>query len=97
MRDEKTQVEKTLYSSEFLVGELKEEIKKMKDAFYKERNHLEEQLKDSQDKITFFRQNQKLLTDMQEQNYANQKEIEKLKQTIKKYEEERLKTRHVQK
>lgn len=67
VRDEKSQIEKQVYQLEFLVSEKNAEIQKLKDDHLKEKILLEDKVKELNDKVTWFRQNQTLLTDQEQQ------------------------------
>lgn len=54
---EKQQVEKQLYQSEFLLQEKNSELYKQRDESMKDRLLLEEQIKDLESKVAWFRQN----------------------------------------
>ena len=56
-RDEKVATEKRLLETEFLVGEKNREIEKMREQNMQERTLNEGQIKDLQDKITWYREN----------------------------------------
>ena len=62
-RDEKTQVEKMQYDTEFLVKEKEAEVKKLRSDFEKERNYLQENIDELKDKVKRQVQNQKSLND----------------------------------
>ena len=66
-RNEKIQTEKQLYQTEFLVAEKNKEIEKIKHENITERNLAEGQIKELQDKVTWFRENQKILGEQQQQ------------------------------
>ena len=55
LRDEKAQVEKQLYDTEFLVGERDKELQKIRDEWIKERQTLKDEISQLQDKVSFFR------------------------------------------
>jgi len=57
VREEKTILEKQLYDTEFIVGEKDRELVKVKEEWATEKTRLNEDLKDLQDKIKFFREN----------------------------------------
>jgi len=66
LRDEKSQVEKQLYETEFLVSEKNSEIQKSRNNWILERTHLEDQIKELTAKVAWFRENQSLLTDQEQ-------------------------------
>lgn len=74
-RDEKSQVEKQLYETEFLVNEKNSEIKKSRNNWILERTHLEDQIKELTAKVAWFRENQSLLTDQEQQINCQKNEI----------------------
>ena len=57
LRDEKSQVEKQLYETEFLVSEKNSEIQKSRNNWILERTHLEDQIKELTAKVAWFREN----------------------------------------
>jgi hypothetical protein len=63
LRDEKSQIEKQLYETEFLVSEKNSELQKARNNWILERTHLEDQIKELTAKVAWFRENQSLLTD----------------------------------
>lgn len=74
-RDEKSQVEKQLYETEFLVNEKNSEITKSRNNWILERTHLEDQIKELTAKVAWFRENQSLLTDQEQQINCQKNEI----------------------
>ena len=60
-RNEKGQTEKQLYQTEFLVAEKSKEIEKIRHENMQERQLAEGQIKDLEDKVKWFRENQKIL------------------------------------
>jgi len=65
VRDEKAAVEKQLYDTEFSVGEKTSELIKIKEGNMKERQLSEQQIRDLEDKVKWFRENQRILSDQQ--------------------------------
>lgn len=65
VRDEKAAVEKQLYDTEFSVGEKTSELTKIKEGNMKERQLSEQQIRDLEDKVKWFRENQRILSDQQ--------------------------------
>lgn len=63
LRDEKVAVEKQLYDTEFLLGERNTELAKTKNEAIETKSQLGDKIAELEDKISFFRQNQKLLTE----------------------------------
>lgn len=63
MRDEKSTVEKQLYDTEFAIGEKQTELTQVKEANLKERTLAEGQIRDLEEKIKWFRENQRILSD----------------------------------
>ena len=57
LRDEKTQTEKKLYETEFIVSEKNSEIQKSRNNWILERTHLEDQIKELTSKVAWFREN----------------------------------------
>ena len=57
LRDEKTQTEKRLYETEFIVSEKNSEIQKSRNNWILERTHLEDQIKELTLKVAWFREN----------------------------------------
>lgn len=97
VRDEKTQIEKQLYETEFIVSEKNSEIQKSRNNWILERTHLEDQIKELTSKVAWFRENQSLLTDQEQQIACQKNEIADLKQSLKKSEDERLKQKDLEK
>ena len=60
-RNEKGQTEKQLYQTEFLVAEKTKEIEKIRNENMQERQLAEGQIKELEDKVKWFRENQKIL------------------------------------
>ena len=60
-RNEKGQTEKQLYQTEFLVTEKTKEIEKIRNENMQERQLAEGQIKELEDKVKWFRENQKIL------------------------------------
>ena len=63
IRDEKALIEKLLYDTEFVIGEKSSELQSVKDANLKERKLSEQQIKELEDKVKWFRENQRILSD----------------------------------
>ena len=63
VRDEKAAVEKQLYDTEFAIGEKTNELMQVKEANCKERTLAESQIRDLEEKIKWFRENQRILSD----------------------------------
>jgi hypothetical protein len=68
LRDEKASIEKQLYDTEYMVGEKDKELNKVKEEWIKDKETLKEEISQLQDKISFFRQNQKLLTEQESES-----------------------------
>ena len=64
-RNEKGQTEKQLYQTEFLVAEKNKEIEKIRYENMQERQLSEGQIKELEDKVKWFRENQKILGEQQ--------------------------------
>ncbi len=67
VRDEKSRVEKKLYETEFLVGQKDVELQRMRDENMQERHLHEGQIKTLEDKVAWFRENQKILQEQQQE------------------------------
>lgn len=61
VRNEKTSVEKKLYETEFMVGQRNQELERMREQNMQERALSERQIKDLEEKVAWFRDNQKML------------------------------------
>ena len=79
VRDEKARVEIQLYETEFLVGQKNVEIDRMREQNMQERHLAEGQIKDLEEKVAWFRDNQKILGEQQLQISLQTREINKLK------------------
>jgi hypothetical protein len=62
-RDEKAIIEKQLMETQFLVNEKEREIERIRADFEKSRRESNDKISELEDKVMFFRQNQKLLTE----------------------------------
>ena len=58
-------VEKQLYDTEFAIGATSTELAAVKDANLKERKLAEQQIRDLEDKVQWFRENQRILSEQQ--------------------------------
>lgn len=65
MRDEKVAIEKQLYDTEFAIGAKSTELTQVKEANMKERKLAEQQIRDLEDKVQWFRENQRILSEQQ--------------------------------
>ena len=65
MRDEKVAIEKQLYDTEFAIGAKSTELAQVKEANMKERKLAEQQIRDLEDKVQWFRENQRILSEQQ--------------------------------
>ena len=63
---DKTKVEQQLYQSEFIVQTRNEELVRMRDQNMQERTLNEGQIKELEEKVAWFRENQKLLSEQQQ-------------------------------
>jgi len=63
LRDEKSEADKKLYQVEFLVSEKERELQKLKDESMKQIRHQESTIDELEKKLAWFRQNQKLLNE----------------------------------
>lgn len=66
LRDEKQLIEKQLLDTEFILGGKERELQKERDSFIAGKQQLIERVRELEDKVSFFRQNQRLLTDADE-------------------------------
>lgn len=67
LRDEKANVEKQLYDTEFLLGDKDKELLKLKEELNESRKKLTGQIDELEEKVAWFRQNQKILTEEDQQ------------------------------
>ena len=67
IRDEKQRIERALVEAEFLVQEKEAELAAVKEKNLKERALADEKLAELVDKVDWFRENQRLLTDQAEE------------------------------
>ena len=78
LRDDKAEAEKQLYETEFVLGEKDRDIERVREESKQQIKFLEDQVSDLKEKVTWFRQNQKLLSEDEEANKGNLKEINEL-------------------
>lgn len=97
VREEKAGVERQLYDTEFVMGEKDRELAKVKEDWIKEREKMKDEIKELQDKISFFRQNQKLLSDQDQETQSQLKDLASLRLNLSKLESEVKKTRDLEK
>lgn len=83
VRDEKATLEKKLYEIEFIVGEKDREYLKLKEESMIEKNQMKELITELDDKVTWFRQNQKILTEDDEKRHEEHLEYQQLKERVK--------------
>ena len=95
--NEKGQIEKQLFQTEFLVAEKNKEIEKIKHENMQERTLADGQIKELQDKITWFRENQKILGEQQQQIALQHRTLSDLGGKMKQAEEDRSKARDLEK
>ena len=96
-RNEKTQTEKQLYQTEFLVAEKNKEIEKIKHENMTERNLNEGQIKELQEKVSWFRENQKILGEQQQQITLQNRALKDFEAKMKQAEADRAKARELEK
>lgn len=80
MRDEKHEATKMLHDIEFIIGNKDKEIEVLQDeksTLIKSHNS---EVKEFEDRLAFFRDNQKLLTEGEDENRSQFKEVQDLKQ-----------------
>ena len=95
--DEKAQVERQVYEQEFLVQQRDQEIERLRDQNLQERTLAEGQIKELEEKVSWFRENQKLLGEQQQTIAKQNREIHTLKGLKKQAEEDRAKLRDLEK
>ena len=96
-RNEKGQTEKQLYQTEFLVAEKTKEIEKIRNENMQERQLAEGQIKELEDKVKWFRENQKILGEQQSQIALQNRTLKDLGGKLKQAEEDRAKARDLEK
>mmetsp|Transcript_29840 Transcript_29840/g.45547 ORF Transcript_29840/g.45547 Transcript_29840/m.45547 type:complete len:190 (+) Transcript_29840:2804-3373(+) len=84
LRDEKNEIEKQMFQLEILIGEKEREIEKIASDNAVQTKGNEETVKELKDKIKFFRENQKLLTEGEGDLKEQQKEILDLRMQVEK-------------
>ena len=95
--NQKCQAEKQLYQTEFLVAEKNKEVEKIRHENMQERTLADGQIKELQDKVTWFRENQKILGEQQQQIAFQNKTLTVLGGKMKQAEEDRTRTRDLEK
>lgn len=97
VREEKLAVEKQLFDTEFLLGEKASEISKLKDDFVVQKQSLTDRIKELEDKVSFFRQNQRLLSEDDNARQTVTQDYQALKDKVRRLEEDARKAKDLEK
>lgn len=95
--NEKAMVERQVYEQEFLVQQRNQEIERLRDQNLQERSLSEGQIKELEEKVSWFRENQKLLSEQQQTIAVQKRELHNLKGLKAQAEEDRAKYRDLEK
>eukprot|EP00347_Sterkiella_histriomuscorum_P002106 403369452 len=86
LREEKSAVEKQLIDTEFIVGDKNSEMQKLRDEFRMSKEQTTQQIYDLEEKISWFRQNQRLIADEDKDRENLLMELTQLREKCKKLE-----------
>jgi hypothetical protein len=79
------------------MGDKEKEIQKLKEELSQTRSSLTSQIDELEEKVSWFRQNQKLLTEEDQQKSKMQEDLAFLRDKVKKLEEDNKKTKDLEK
>jgi len=97
LRDDKQEAEKQLYEAEFAVGGKDKEIEALRDEKSALIQNHEDKAKELEDRLAFFRENQRLLSEGADEEKSNFRELQDLKQQLVKAKEDKKRLAELEK